>query len=60
MKRRRKAKKGSVSEKDVIKFVEQLGYVAEPSNPKQAQQAAKSDQTVVDMWRDTSSGFVGN
>ena len=60
MKRRRKAKKESVSEKDVIKFAEQLGYAAEPSNRKQAQQAAKSDQTVVDMWRDKSEADVAS
>ena len=60
MKRRRKAKKGSVSEKDVIKFAEQLGYVAEPSNRKQAQQAVKSDQTVVDMWREKSEADVAS
>lgn len=60
MKRRRKAKKESVSEKDVIKFAEQLGYAAEPSNRKQAQQAAKSDQTVVDMWRDKTEADVAS
>ena len=60
MKRRRKAKKESVSEKDVIKFLEQLGCVAEPSNRKQAKQAAKSDQTVVDMWRDKSEADVAS
>ena len=60
MKRRRKAKKESVSEKDVIKFAEQLGYAAEPSNRKQAQQAAKSDKTVVDMWRDKTEADVAS
>ena len=60
MKRRRKAKKESVSEKDVIKFAEQLGYIAEPSNRKQAQQVAKSDQTVVDMWREKSEADVAS
>ena len=64
MKRRRKAKKESISEKDVIKFVEelgqQLGYTSDSPQPKRAkklvhkrsQKTVKPDKSVVGLWRD--------
>lgn len=60
MKARRKKKKEPLAEKEIAKFAEELGYVAEPSNRKQAQQAAKADQTVVDMWRDKTEADVAS
>ena len=64
MKRRRKAKKESISEKDVIKFVDelgqQLGYTSDSPKPKRAkkfvhkrsQKTVKPDESVVEMWRE--------
>ena len=70
MKRRRKAKKESISEKDVIKFFEelgqQLGYTSDSPQPKRAkklvhkrsQKTVKPDKSVVGLWRDKSEADV--
>ena len=63
MKRRRKKKKEELSEKEILKFAEQLGYEVEPKKPKQTKPASKPKQTkdnVVDMWRDKNEADVAS
>ena len=59
MKARRKKKKQTLSEKDILKFADQLGYAVEPiesaSKPKRISRKLKQNEdTVVDLWRDKS------
>ena len=61
MKARRKKKK--LSEKEILKFVDQLGYAVDPikSKPKPKrtlQKPKQSEDTVVDLWRDKSEADV--
>ena len=63
MKARRKKKKQMPSEKEILKFADQLGYEVEPieseSKPKRGSQKPKqSEDTVVDLWRDKSEADV--
>ena len=63
MKARRKKKK--LSEKEILKFVDQLGYAVEPikSKPKPKrtlQKPKQSEDTVVDLWRDKSEVDVAS
>ena len=65
MKARRKKKKQTLSEKEMLKFVGQLGYTVEPieskSKPKPTSQKSKQSQdTVVDLWRDKSEADVAS
>lgn len=55
MKRRRKKEKEELSEKEILKFAEQLGYEVEPKERKQTNRASKPEQTrdnIVGLWRD--------
>ena len=45
MKRRRKKEKEELSEKEILKFAEQLGYEVEPKERKQTNRASKPEQT---------------
>jgi len=63
MKRRRKNKKEKLSEQEILKFAEQLGYEVEPKEHKQTNRASKPKQTkdnVVDMWRDKNEDDVAS
>ena len=65
MKARRKKKKQTLSDKEIIKFADQLGYAVEPiestSKPKRTSQKLKqSEDTVVDLWRDKSEVDVAS
>lgn len=63
MKRRRKKKKEELSEKEILKFAERLGYEVEPKELKASKQASKPKQTkdnVVDMWRDKNDADVAS
>ena len=63
MKRRRRKKKEELSEKEILKFAEQLGYAVEPRERKQTNRATKPKQTkdnVVDMWRDKNEADVAS
>ena len=63
MKRRRKKKKEKLSEKEILKFAERLGYEVEPKEPKQNKQASKPKQikdNVVEMWRDKDEADVAS
>ena len=63
MKRRRKKKKEKLSEKEIAKFAEQLGYEVEPKERKQTKRASKPKQTkdnVVDIWRDQNEADVAS
>jgi 5-methylcytosine-specific restriction endonuclease McrA len=64
-KARRKKKKETLSENEILKFADQLGYAVEPiesrSKPKRASQKPKqSEDTVVDLWRDKSEVDVAS
>ena len=65
MKIRRKKKKQTLSEKEILKFADQLGYTVEPteseSKPKQlSRRPKKSEDTVVDLWRDKTEADVAS
>jgi len=65
MKARRKKKKQTLSEKEILKFADQLGYAVEPiesrSKPKRTSRKPKqSEDTVVDLWRDKSEVDVAS
>ena len=63
MKRRRKKKKEELSENEILKFAEQLGYEVEPKERKQTKRVSKPKQTndnVVDMWRDKNDADVAS
>ena len=65
MKARREKKKQTLSEKEILKFLDQLGYAVEPveskSKPKPTSQKSKqSEDTVIDLWRDKSEADVAS
>ena len=63
MKARRKKKKEPLTEKEIVKFVEELGYDLEPTARKRPKRSSKSKPTsdsVVDLWRDKSEAEVAS
>lgn len=63
MKCRRREKKEELSEKEILKFAEQLGYEVEPKERKQTNRATKPKQpkdNIVDMWRDKNDADVAS
>ena len=63
MKARRKKKKEPLTEKEIVKFAEELGYDLEPNEPnkaKRSQELEVRSDSVVEMWRDKNEADVAS
>ncbi|MDB3999636.1 HNH endonuclease [Litorivicinus sp.] len=63
MKARRKKKKEPLTEKEIVKFAEELGYDLEPIESSKSKRSSKPEvrsDSVVEMWRDKNEADVAS
>ena len=61
MKARRRKKKEPLTEKEIVKFAEELGYDLEPIESNKTKRSPKPEvrsDSVVEMWRDKDESDV--